>query len=271
MSFDRAPEINAWNGALCPGRVPPWPVHASDGLPGETGPFETIRLVDGAPRAFSAHRARLESAACRLGWTLPNLDGASALIQRLAPASGEARARLTLVEADSGEIGWALQIGPMPTTLASRRQGLHASSRPAPSTASPPDLKTVSRARALAAVGATAAENDVILVAADGALLEGTTWNVFAVMDGVLVTPPDDGRILPGVTRARVLTAARRLGISVELANPTRAALLRGASETFGSNALLPLAPLCSLDAEALPGAGPVVTRLLEEIDARIP
>jgi len=269
--LDHAPETIAWNGEVCFGGPPPWPVHPSDGLPGDSGPFETIRLVDGAPRAFGAHRARLESAARRLGWAVPNLDGASALIQRLAPAAGEARARLTLVDAAGGEIGWALQIGPMPSTLGPRRRGLHALCRFAPATSSPPDLKTVSRARALAAVGATASEREVLFCAPDGALLEGKTWNLFAVLDGVLVTPANDGRLLPGVTRAGVLAAARRLGRPVAEANLTRRDLFQRASETFGSNALLPLAPLCSLDEMALPGAGPIMRRLIEEIDARTP
>ena len=36
-------------------------------------------------------------------------------------------------------------------------------------------------------------------------VLETATANVWALVDGSLITPPDDGRILPGVTRARVL------------------------------------------------------------------
>ena len=36
-------------------------------------------------------------------------------------------------------------------------------------------------------------------------MLEASTANVWARSDGVLVTPPTDGRILPGVTRERLL------------------------------------------------------------------
>ena len=44
-----------------------------------------------------------------------------------------------------------------------------------------------------------------LLVAPGGELLETTRANVFVVRDGVLRTPPLDGRILPGITRAVVL------------------------------------------------------------------
>ena len=47
-------------------------------------------------------------------------------------------------------------------------------------------------------------------------LLESTTANVVAVIDGRLVTPPLDGRVLPGVTRTVLLELARDLGIDVD-------------------------------------------------------
>ena len=47
-----------------------------------------------------------------------------------------------------------------------------------------------------------------LIVDADGAVLEASRANLFAVRDGALFTPPLDGRILPGVTRARVIEIA---------------------------------------------------------------
>jgi para-aminobenzoate synthetase/4-amino-4-deoxychorismate lyase len=46
-----------------------------------------------------------------------------------------------------------------------------------------------------------------LLVDADGDVLEAAIANVWIVEDGELVTPPADGRILPGVTRGRLLAA----------------------------------------------------------------
>ena len=47
-----------------------------------------------------------------------------------------------------------------------------------------------------------------VFVDENGDVLEATRANVFVVRDGVLVTPPADGRLLRGVTRERVLERA---------------------------------------------------------------
>jgi para-aminobenzoate synthetase / 4-amino-4-deoxychorismate lyase len=44
-----------------------------------------------------------------------------------------------------------------------------------------------------------------VICDADGAVLEASSANVWALIGDRLVTPPADGRILPGVTRSRVL------------------------------------------------------------------
>ena len=46
---------------------------------------------------------------------------------------------------------------------------------------------------------------DALIVDADGAVLEGAWANIFIVEDGRHVTPPADGRLLAGITRARVI------------------------------------------------------------------
>ena len=71
----------------------------------------------------------------------------------------------------------------------------------------------------------------------DGQILETDRANVFAVIDGVLRTPPADGRILPGVTRAAVLRLAARDGVPVREETITTARLL-AASEVFVTNSV---------------------------------
>jgi para-aminobenzoate synthetase/4-amino-4-deoxychorismate lyase len=46
--------------------------------------------------------------------------------------------------------------------------------------------------------------SDVLVVDSDGSVLEAAWANVFIVEDGVHITPPADGRLLPGITRARI-------------------------------------------------------------------
>jgi para-aminobenzoate synthetase/4-amino-4-deoxychorismate lyase len=54
-----------------------------------------------------------------------------------------------------------------------------------------------------------------LLVDIDGSVLEASFANVFVIERGQLVTPPLDGRILPGTTRQVVLDMALDLGIRV--------------------------------------------------------
>jgi para-aminobenzoate synthetase / 4-amino-4-deoxychorismate lyase len=51
----------------------------------------------------------------------------------------------------------------------------------------------------------TEAEAEALVVDNGGDVLEASRANVFLVEDGAIVTPPADGRILPGVTRRRLL------------------------------------------------------------------
>jgi para-aminobenzoate synthetase/4-amino-4-deoxychorismate lyase len=56
-----------------------------------------------------------------------------------------------------------------------------------------------------------------LLVDADSAatVLEAAWANVWLVDEDQLITPPLDGRILPGITRARVVAQAGLLGLSI--------------------------------------------------------
>ncbi|MFQ5489178.1 MAG: aminotransferase class IV [Phycisphaerae bacterium] len=55
--------------------------------------------------------------------------------------------------------------------------------------------------------------DDALFVADGDEVREGTASNVFAVCDGVLVTPPKTGSILHGVTRSHLLECARELNV----------------------------------------------------------
>lgn len=56
---------------------------------------------------------------------------------------------------------------------------------------------------------------EALLVDGLGRVLEGAGSNVFAMVDGVLVTPPVRDGLLPGVTRAVVIELAPELGLEV--------------------------------------------------------
>lgn len=54
---------------------------------------------------------------------------------------------------------------------------------------------------------------DALFLNADGHLTEGTTFNLFYIRRGILVTPPTEIGILHGITRTRVLELAQELGM----------------------------------------------------------
>lgn len=61
---------------------------------------------------------------------------------------------------------------------------------------------------------------------------EGATSNIFAVINGKLVTHPIGSKVLPGITRALVFQCAEKLGIAVE-ERPFRAEEAKRADELF--------------------------------------
>ena len=111
---------------------------------------------------------------------------------------------------------------------------------------------------------------EALVVNRDGRVVEGTTSNVFAVVDGALVTPPIDQGVLEGITRARVLDLARELGIEVRYQSLTPEAM-RAADEIFLTSSIRELAPIVSLDgkqiADGKPGA---LTRTLHRAFRRL-
>jgi para-aminobenzoate synthetase/4-amino-4-deoxychorismate lyase len=95
----------------------------------------------------------------------------------------------------------------------------------------------------------------------NGDVLEAARANIFVVRDGALFTPPLDGRILPGVTRVRVLEIAAEMGLETS-ENVLRPDDLPAAEEVFLTGSVRGIEPAGSLDGDALPGGGPVTERL---------
>jgi len=104
--------------------------------------------------------------------------------------------------------------------------------------------------RAARAAGAS----EALLEDARGNVLEGATSNLFAVIDGKLVTAPESAAILPGITRARVLEIARAAGYAIELRTTRREEILR-ADEVFITSSIREVVPVVKIDGQRI-GAG---------------
>jgi para-aminobenzoate synthetase/4-amino-4-deoxychorismate lyase len=184
------PRLRARRGlprALAAGRRRPDPA---------AGIIETLAVHDHEAIEIDLHLGRLAaSAASVLGRGLePGLRDALIDAARDAPP-GRHRLRV--------------DVGPDGTSFALRPA---APASPAPIALAPvllPGGLGAHKWRDRALVEALAAELGAVplIIDADGAVLEAAHANLFLVEDDMLITPPADGRLLPGVTRARVLAA----------------------------------------------------------------
>ncbi len=104
--------------------------------------------------------------------------------------------------------------------------------------------------------------DDILLLDDQNFVAESTTSNIFALVDGVLVTPPES-RVLHGVTRASVLELAPALDIPVEERDITVKELLR-ADEVFLTATSVGVWPVVKIDDQEFCGGevGPVTQRL---------
>jgi branched-chain amino acid aminotransferase len=104
----------------------------------------------------------------------------------------------------------------------------------------------------------------VVLLDAAGNVTEGPGFNVFAVVDGALVTPADG--VLEGVSRRTVIELARAAGVPVQL-QPLPLAELRSADEVFLTSTGGGVIAVHRLDGVAIGGRpagrhGPLTERL---------
>ncbi len=107
---------------------------------------------------------------------------------------------------------------------------------------------------------------DAILVR-DGFALEGTKANLFLTSRGALRTAPNGPRILPGVTRAATIEAARRLGLEVEERAFTVEEMY-AAQEVFFASTTLWTYPVVSVEGRPVGSGkpGPVVRMLRDAL-----
>lgn len=171
------------------------------------GVFETTLVIDGRAIEVDAHLARLEASLAEL-YGLPLPPQSRSLIEQGAAGLALGRLRLTVVPGQeptvrTAAVDAALVFPSRPSEIAlatvSGWNGAHKWA----------DRSLLERFEAELAPAVP------VLVDEDGSVLEGSRSNLFAVRDGVVTTPPADGRILPGIARARAIEVARAAGIEV--------------------------------------------------------
>jgi para-aminobenzoate synthetase / 4-amino-4-deoxychorismate lyase len=223
------------------------------------GVFETTLVVDGRAVEVDAHLARLGASLEELyGLRLP--PQARSLIGEGAAGLTLGRLRLTVVPGQepsvrTAEVDAALVFPRQPSEIAlatvSGWNGAH---------------KWADR-RLLGGFETELAPAVPVLVDEDGSVLEGSRSNVFAVLDGAVVTPPTDGRLLPGVARARAIELARAAGIEV-VERPLSTDELAAADEVFMTGGVRGVEPVGRCAGLATWDSGEFTARVSAELQS---
>jgi para-aminobenzoate synthetase/4-amino-4-deoxychorismate lyase len=162
------------------------------------GIFETILSVDRVPVLLEEHLARLASSSLALYDLALDLDELAAQAQQYCAQAGIGRVRLRVLMSPDGGVAFDTTAATDRTQLGELRL------KPFVLPGGLGEHKWRDRAL-LDALAASAPAAAPLIVDSDGAVLEAAHANVWLIEGERLLTPPADGRLLPGVTRAELL------------------------------------------------------------------
>jgi para-aminobenzoate synthetase / 4-amino-4-deoxychorismate lyase len=175
--------------------------------PGE-GIFETVLVVGAQPVDLDAHLARFaRSLALLYGVALP--DGFDALVRFECARQGAPTARMRIdYEPRRSSDPFTVGVAPTRESFVQARdpQPLEGRLLEVPGGLGPHKWRDRRLVEA-------AADPRVAIVCDGEEVLEAGHANVLVVEGERLATPPEDGRLLPGITRRRVLELASQLGL----------------------------------------------------------
>lgn len=247
--------------------------------------FETLRTYGRKPFALDEHLSRLERSAERVLIRMP-IDRAAFAAEIASALSAvdhdESLVRIMVTRGRGATLGLdpGLALTPLrvvivapltPVPAQKYSDGIAVITYRAPRLADGTEAAGAKVGNYLAAVLATdaarrAGAEEALFVDPEGRVLEGSTSNVFAVIAGKLVTPPENLGILAGITRAHLIRVAATLGHPVE----ERAILsseLPGSEELFISSSIRELLPVVAVDGHSI-GTGRPGTLTLALLEA---
>lgn len=238
------------------------------------GIFEGIRVYRNRVFRLDAHMKRFEAGARGIALELPGgIDAVRAIVLATVRAFGadEAYVRLIATRGD-GSLSVDPTTCPQPRLICmvdhvriypldklSSGLDLVTSSlrRPSPDVLDPRIKSLNYLNNVLAKLEARQrGADEALMLNAQGMIAETSVANVFAVRDGVLLTPPATDGALEGVTRATVMELATTLGIPVREQTLSRFDFF-AAEEAFLTGSGAGIVPIRSLDARAIGGGRP--------------
>jgi branched-chain amino acid aminotransferase len=231
-----------------------------EGLLRGDGVFEVVHLYGGRPFALEEHLERMarSAASLRLPFDIAALrDDVEKLLEMSEPADGGLR---LLVTRGGRRIGIVEDLHEMPDTVAL-----------ATITYTPTrvldGVKSLSYAANMLATRLAREQgaDEALLVTPHGRVLEGPTTSFFYVLDGALLTPPLEERILDSITRRALLAvtdARERITTRDDLS---------GVSEAFLASSAREVQPVHAIDDVPIPAVpGPISLDAAERVRAYI-
>lgn len=238
-----------------------------DGFMSGLGLFETVNVRDGRPAFFRAHYERLAAGALELGieQTTTREELGSRCVACLEMNRVGTGVLKIVVFQDIDRVSELILTSPHPYPPETWTRGFRLRSIPIDAPGGlQVRVKTLNRlAYVLARRSARAAGADeALLVAHDASLREGSATNVFVVKDGIVLTPPLNSGILPGVARSQVLglTGGIKLREQVVMLDE-----LDEAAEVFVTNSLAGIMPVSWVDGRSYDLKANPVTRAVAE------
>ncbi|MFC7400526.1 aminotransferase class IV [Chelatococcus sp. GCM10030263] len=250
------------NGEIHDGPVAPFDLR-DRGLLLADGLFETILAVNGVALCLADHLDRMEAGAARLALPLDRAVLETAVAAVAAGAENRTGVVRLTVTRGPGQRGLRVPADARPTVLATiapwRPEIAFSPLRLALVTLRRNPFSPVSTMKTLAyldnvlALEEAAAKGgeDALILNTAGHVASTSMANLFALLDGRLVTPPVDDGVLPGVTRKLILALAPGLGLAV--AERSLAPKELGEAEAvFATNSVRLLAPVSAIDGTAI-------------------
>lgn len=238
------------------------------------GLFETLRTWRGRPSLLSRHLDRLRRSAEELRIPLdprdlPGPDDVRALLVADG-RGGDATLRITLSGGTSETEGSTIWMTSRPLPPSPPADGY----RLGP--AAPARLDRLAGYKSLnywpyrLSYEEARAEgfDERLLVGPNGEVLEGSRTNIFFVIGGKLVTPPADGRILPGVMRGLTIERARALGVEVVEASTGLSEAREKAEEVFLTNGVRGIVAVGWWSGAVFPAPGKITKALRDDLTA---
>ncbi len=249
------------------------------GLQYGDGVFETLRAEDGRAFFLDAHLARLRSGLATLRIESPDAcdlarEGVRAVLGELGTDTATIKITVTRGVGPAGPgvggdyrastiVTGRVDTAARPERMSAIVSGVVRNERSPLTRVKSLNYLEMVLARAEAA---DAGADEAIVLNTAGRVAEASAANVFAELDGRLVTPSVDDGCLPGVVRAEVLRLARADGIDC-VEGRLGAGDLRRAEEAFLTNSRIGVTALTVLDGQPVGDgeAGRLTERLRAE------